>query len=149
MEKYVKELQKDFMPEDTKAGQIEAFLEKYEGTHVCTKMLFCEALEHAAFEDIPTWVSREIGEIMDGMDGWTSGKTHRFEKYGRQRHGYGLKNVNRVCQRIGRASLKYRSKWKYPLIDVNKETGYRNAVDSINTAKSRVSGNCQQCQRRF
>lgn len=85
MEKYVKELQKDFMPEDTKAGQIEAFLEKYEGTHVCTKMLFCEALEHAAFEDIPTWVSREIGEIMDGMDGWTSGKTHRFEKYGRQR----------------------------------------------------------------
>lgn len=31
--------------------------------------------------------------------------------------------------------MKYRSKWKYPLIDVNKETGYRNAVDSINTAK--------------
>ena len=37
MEKYEKELQKDFMPEDTKAGQIEAFLEKYEGTHVCPK----------------------------------------------------------------------------------------------------------------
>lgn len=149
MEKYVKELQKDFMPEDTKAGQVEAFLEKYEEAHVCTKCYSAKLWNMQRLKIFRHGCPEKLGRL------WTAWMAGLPEKHTVLKvragsvHGYGLKNVNRVCQRIGRASLKYRSKWKYPLIDVNKETEYRNAVDSINTAKSRVSGNCQQCQRRF
>ena len=38
------EVQKDFMPEDTEAGQIQGFLEHYTGSMVCSKQLFKEAL---------------------------------------------------------------------------------------------------------
>ena len=37
------EVQKDFMPEDTEAGQIQGFLEHYTGSMVCSKQLFKEA----------------------------------------------------------------------------------------------------------
>ena len=40
------EVQKDFMPEDTEAGQIQGFLEHYTGNMVCSKQLFKEALGH-------------------------------------------------------------------------------------------------------
>ena len=40
------EVQKDFMPEDTEAGQIQGFLEHYTGSMVCSKQLFKEALGH-------------------------------------------------------------------------------------------------------
>lgn len=45
-EQYMKELQKEFMPEDTKAGLIEAYLEKFTGKQVCSKQLYKEALNH-------------------------------------------------------------------------------------------------------
>lgn len=38
------EVQKDFMPGDTEAGQIQSFLEHYTGNMVCSKQLFKEAL---------------------------------------------------------------------------------------------------------
>src|SRR5699024_8588638 len=38
------EVQKDFMPEDTEAGQIQGFLEHYTGSMVCSKQIFKEAL---------------------------------------------------------------------------------------------------------
>ncbi len=39
MEQYLKEFQKQFMPEDTKAGMIQGFLDSYNGNMVCSKML--------------------------------------------------------------------------------------------------------------
>ena len=36
--------QRDFMPEDTKAGMIQAYLDRYTGGMVCSKQLFKEAL---------------------------------------------------------------------------------------------------------
>ena len=46
MIQYLKEHQRDFMPEDTKAGMIQAYLDRYTGSAVCSKQLFREALNH-------------------------------------------------------------------------------------------------------
>ena len=40
MQRYLKEHQRDFMPEDTKAGMIQAYLDKYTGSMVCSKQLY-------------------------------------------------------------------------------------------------------------
>lgn len=40
MAKCLKEHQRDFMPEDTKAGMIQAYLDSYTGDIVCSKQLY-------------------------------------------------------------------------------------------------------------
>ena len=42
MEDYVKSLQKDFMPEDTQTGMIQAFLDNYEEDYVCSTIIYQE-----------------------------------------------------------------------------------------------------------
>lgn len=37
--------QPDFMPEDTKAGMVQAYLDSYTGDTVCSKQLYKEALK--------------------------------------------------------------------------------------------------------
>lgn len=85
VESYLKEIQREFMPEDTSEGVIEAFLEDYREDYVCTKLLYVEALGHGDYDEVPFHISRQISEIMDQMNGWEIGKQHRFKKYGRQR----------------------------------------------------------------
>ena len=58
MQRYLKEHQRDFMPEDTKAGMIQAYLDKYTGSMVCSKQLYKEALNHA-FDEPKQWEIRE------------------------------------------------------------------------------------------
>lgn len=86
MVRYLKEHQKDFMPEDTKAGMIQAFLDSYAGDTVCSKQLYKEALNHA-FDEPKQWEIREINEIMNQcVTGWTYFSNPRsFAGYGRQR----------------------------------------------------------------
>ena len=64
MQRYLKEHQRDFMPEDTKAGMIQAYLDRYTGSMVCSKQLYKEALNHA-FDEPKQWEIREINEIMN------------------------------------------------------------------------------------
>ena len=80
------EVQKDFMPEDTEAGQIQGFLEHYTGNVVCSKQLFKEALGHA-FEEPKRWQLHNINEIMNTVvTGWKPFSNPRmFAGYGRQR----------------------------------------------------------------
>lgn len=80
------EVQKDFMPEDTEAGQIQGFLEHYTGNVVCSKQLFKEALGHA-FEEPKRWQLHNINEIMNTVvRGWKLFSNPRmFAGYGRQR----------------------------------------------------------------
>ena len=80
------EVQKDFMPEDTEAGQIQGFLEHYTGNAVCSKQLFKEALGHA-FEEPKRWQLHNINEIMNTVvRGWKPFSNPRmFAGYGRQR----------------------------------------------------------------
>ena len=84
-EEYLKNMQKDFMPEDTKVGIIQSWLDECTETHVCSMMIFKEALHHE--NDEPRqWELREINDIMNNsITGWSSDKQHRFEKYGQQR----------------------------------------------------------------
>ena len=86
MVRYLTEHQKDFMPEDTKAGMIQAFLDSYAGDTVCSKQLYKEALNHA-FDEPKQWEIREINEIMNQcVTGWTYFSNPRsFAGYGRQK----------------------------------------------------------------
>ncbi|MGO5097132.1 VapE domain-containing protein [Agathobaculum sp. LCP25S3_E8] len=86
IEKELKELQKDFMPEDTKAGLIQAYLENPDIKQVCSKQLYAEALNHP-FDDPRQWEIREINDIMNSsIDGWRPFSNPRsFGKYGRQK----------------------------------------------------------------
>ena len=86
MVRYLKEHQRDFMPEDTKAGMIQAYLDKYTGSMVCSKQLYKEALNHA-FDEPKQWEIREINEIMNQcIDRWRYFPNPRmFSEYGRQK----------------------------------------------------------------
>ncbi len=86
MAKYLKEHQRDFMPEDTKAGQIQAYLDKYTGDTVCSKQLYKEALNHT-FDEPKQWEIREVNEIMNQcITGWRYFSNPRmFVGFGRQK----------------------------------------------------------------
>ena len=80
------EVQKDFMPEDTEAGQIIGFLETYTGSMVCSKQLYREGLHHE-FDEPKRWQLHNINEIMNtAVTGWKPFSNPRmFAGYGRQR----------------------------------------------------------------
>lgn len=84
-EYYLKELQQQFMPEDTKAGQIQAWLDATNEDYVCSIMIYKEALNHNT-EEPKQWEIREINSIMnESIAGWKAIKsTHRFG------NGYGI-----------------------------------------------------------
>ena len=75
-----------FYAEDTKAGMIQAYLDKYTGNMVCSKQLYKEALNHA-FDEPKQWEIREINEIMNQcIDRWRYFPNPRmFSEYGRQK----------------------------------------------------------------
>lgn len=85
MEKELRELQKQFMPEDTKVGVIQAFLDDFDGDMVCSKLLHHEAL--GRFDEPKSWEIREINEIMNqSVTGWIPYPNPRsYKKYGKQR----------------------------------------------------------------
>ena len=67
---HLKEHQRDFMPEDTKAGIIQDFLDSCPGDTICSRQLYKEALNHA-FDEPKQWEIREINEIMNQcVIGW-------------------------------------------------------------------------------
>lgn len=84
MQKYLEEHLKDFMPEDTMAGEIQGWLDDYEGDLVCTKMIAEECLE---LRDAPKFKLREVADVMrNSIVGWVATqKTHRFAVYGPQK----------------------------------------------------------------
>ena len=85
IEEEAKRLQKEFMPEDTNAGIIQAFLDDYDDDYVCTRILFDEALHRTG--EMKQWEGKEIANIMNNaIVGWKPHGTHRFGKeYGIQR----------------------------------------------------------------
>ena len=93
----LKVLQRQFMPEDTKAGLIQSFLDNYSGTQVCSKLIDTEALNHS-FDEPKQWEIREINEIMNNsIEGWTAFSNPRiFARYGRQRGWEGAVSGNEL-----------------------------------------------------
>lgn len=85
MEKQLKEIQKDFMPEDSIAGIIIAWLDDCKEDYVCSRMIFAEALNHP-YDEPKSWQLREINDVMNHqVSDWMPGSQHRFSKYGQQR----------------------------------------------------------------
>lgn len=85
LEEIARIAQREFMPEDSKAGLIQKFLDSYKGDYVCSLMLYREALGNGLSEPKQQEL-REIGSIMnDSVTGWEKGAQHRFEIYGQQR----------------------------------------------------------------
>lgn len=83
-EEYLRELQKEFMPEDTKVGLIQEWLDKTTEDHVCSIMLYREALHHE-YDEPKQYELREINSIMNNsISGWEKAPQHRFRNYGRQ-----------------------------------------------------------------
>lgn len=84
MEKQMEQRRREFMAEDTTAGLIQLWLDEYKGDHVCTQMLYAEALHQFGKPDRAS--INEINDIMDhSVDGWERASQHRFPKYGPQR----------------------------------------------------------------
>lgn len=85
MNDHLVQLQKQFMPEDTKVGVIQAFLDDFDGDMVCSKLLHHEAL--GRFDEPKSWEIREINEIMNqSVMGWIPYPNPRsYKKYGKQR----------------------------------------------------------------
>lgn len=86
MVRLLKEHQRDFMPEDTKAGMIQAYLDRFTGEAVCSKQLYREALNHP-FDEPKQWEIREVNDIMNHcVTGWRYFPNPRmFSEYGRQK----------------------------------------------------------------
>ncbi len=118
MIQYLKEHQRDFMPEDTKAGMIQAYLDRYTGSAVCSKQLFKEALNHP-FDEPKQWEIREVNDIMNHcITGWKYFSNPRiFEGYGRQK-GWERKPRQRTLTtdvKKRRTDLwKSRNRWSFP-----------------------------------
>ena len=83
-EEYLKNMQKEFMPEDTKVGIIQEWLDNCEEDYVCSLMIYREALKHE-YEEPKQYEIREINDIMNhSVEGWDKAPQHRFKEYGRQ-----------------------------------------------------------------
>lgn len=83
---YLTEWQKQFMPEDTKVGMIQAWLDNSQEDYVCSLMIYREAIGRENDEP-KQWETREINNIMNtSIEGWQPVSSHRFGKmYGTQR----------------------------------------------------------------
>ena len=85
MEAEAERLRREFMPEDPKAGMIQAFLDNFTGKHVCTQLLYKEALKNE-FSKPKDWELKEIGDIMNNsIVGWEKCSNQRYPEYGSQR----------------------------------------------------------------
>lgn len=85
IERQLETLRRGFMAEDTNAGLIQAFLDRFSGDIVCTTQIYREALGNP-FGEPRRADSIEIADIMrNAVDGWKEGPVHRFGKYGTQR----------------------------------------------------------------
>ena len=87
MEDYLRQHQRDFMPEDTKAGLIADYLDRCGGRIVCSRQLFREALGRGTEEPKQRDI-REINDIMNNtITGWKafSNPRHFPSPYGRQK----------------------------------------------------------------
>lgn len=83
-EQYLRDMQKEFMPEDTKVGMIQAWLDNCGEDYVCSLMIYREALHHE-YDEPKQYEIREINDIMNNsIEGWQKAPQHRFKDYGRQ-----------------------------------------------------------------
>lgn len=85
MEEYAASLQKEFMPEDSDLGLVEAFLDKKkENEYTCVKEIYCMVFNHNYSDSIPSWESKRIAEMLREL-GWKCIGSRKFPMYGSQK----------------------------------------------------------------
>ena len=86
LNEYLKGLQKDLMPEDTRVGVIQEWLDNYNGDRVCSIMIYREAFDNPYGEPDRKEIEA-INKIMNhSVEGWEKSTLHRFRQgYGSQR----------------------------------------------------------------
>lgn len=100
MEAEAERLRREFMPEDPKAGMIQAFLDSYTGKHVCTQLLYKDALKNE-FSKPKDWELKEIGDIMNNsVTGWQKCKNQRYAEYGTQRSWCRISKEESVIEQL-------------------------------------------------
>lgn len=104
-ERYLKEHQKEFMPEDTQAMRILNYLDDFKGQNVCSLQLYYEALGHQSYEEPKQYEIRDINSIMNNYAaGWKAfdNPRHFPEPYKRQKGWERIENPdNGVGQNDG------------------------------------------------
>ena len=87
IEDYLKEMQREFMPENTNIGMVQAWLDEWSEDYVCSRMIYDQVIGKEG--EIPKpWQIKEINEIMNNsIKGWEQVSSHRFTgtPYGIQR----------------------------------------------------------------
>ena len=90
---YLKDLQREHMPEDTNVGIIQEWLDQYEGDYVCSRLIYRDAFGRDS-DNPKQWELQEIGSIMNNsITGWEKGPQHRFPAYGQQRSWKRIKDA--------------------------------------------------------
>ena len=84
MEGYATSLQKEFMPEDSDLGMVEAFLEKKGDEYTCVKEIYCMVFNHIFSDSIPAWESKRIADMLREL-GWKCIDSRKFAMYGSQK----------------------------------------------------------------
>ncbi|MCR5127251.1 MAG: virulence-associated E family protein [Lachnospiraceae bacterium] len=87
MEAYLKEIQADFMPEDSNIGIIQEWLDSHDYEYVCSRQIYDLALKREG-NDPKQWELKKINDIMNNsIQGWAPVSSHRFAgtTYGTQR----------------------------------------------------------------
>ena len=73
------------MPEDSKVGLIQLWLDNFIGEYVCSLQIYKGAFHHE-FDTPKDWELKEINKIMNNsITGWEEISSHRFKDYGIQR----------------------------------------------------------------
>jgi len=100
VESYLKEYQREFMPEDTWTGMIADYLEHYTGKMVCSLQLFHEALNRP-YDEPKKWELGEINKIMNtGFHDWAAFSNPRYfpEPYKRQKGWERINSDNQTAE---------------------------------------------------
>ncbi len=85
MDSYLKHIQSDLMPEDTRIGVIQEWLDSVQYARVCSLMIWREAFGHE-YDEPDRMALKAINDIMNfKIEGWEKGALYRFRKYGAQR----------------------------------------------------------------
>jgi len=84
MEEYAAGLQKEFMPEDSDFGMVEAFLEEKGNEYICIKEIYCVVFNHDCTDSVPAWESKRIADMLREL-GWKCIDSRKFHKYGSQK----------------------------------------------------------------
>lgn len=86
LDNYLKSLQSELMPEDTRIGVIQEWLDNYKGDRVCSLMLYREAFDNLYGQPDRKEIFA-INRIMNhSIEGWEKSTVYRFKNgYGRQK----------------------------------------------------------------